>query len=85
MDKLKFSQNELLEMESLEVRGGACNINSDKKNMKKIQCNVGWLALHLYANIMERSIQPNSFQNFVRVPLPFGILRKRLWLLPHMA
>lgn len=31
MDKLKFSQNELLEMESLEVRGGACNINSDKK------------------------------------------------------
>ena len=23
MDKLKFSQNELLEMESLEVRGGA--------------------------------------------------------------
>lgn len=31
MDKLKFSQNELLEMESLEVRCGACNINSDKK------------------------------------------------------
>ena len=36
MDKLKFYQNELLEMESLEVRGGACNINSDKKIMKKV-------------------------------------------------
>ena len=35
---------------------------------------MGWLALHLYANIMERSIQPNSFQNFVRVPLPDAVI-----------
>lgn len=37
----------------------------------------GWLALHLYANIMERSIQPNSFQNFVRVPLQVGCSKFR--------
>ena len=28
---------------------------SDEVRRKKIQCNVGWLALHLYANIMEKN------------------------------
>lgn len=42
MDKTKFSQNELLEMESLEVRGGASGITEPQNGCSNMANGCGY-------------------------------------------